>query len=574
MQGIIGRFFFQFGMTVAFSVSVSLFVAFTLTPMLSARMLEESHGETRIGQAIESALGKLDAAYRWLIERALRHQVIVIVVAIASFVGALGLFKVIPAEFIPAEDRGEFRVYVDMPTGTRLEETMEVVDAVSTDLREVPGVEMTFATIGGGTQGEVNLGTIHVEMVSSDDRSFSQDDAMQYVRTVLADYREADIAVEPVGNVGGGGAQRQAEVQYLLLGEDFETLDRTADEILAELEQLPGFVDIDKSSSAGKPEVRVSVNRERASDLGVPIASVGAAIRTLYAGEKVSEVATDGERFDARVRMLENFRDDPNKILDLSVRSTRGQLVPLSNIVTVDTGTGPSKIERYNRQRQVTVMANLEDKALGPATQEVARISERVAPTGVEPLAAGRAGDLQETIGYMIEALLLAVILIYLILAAQFESFLHPLTIMLSLPLSLIGALGALALSGMTLNIFTMIGFIMLMGLVTKNAVLLVDYTNVLREEHGMDRYEALVEAGTVRLRPILMTTAAMIGGMMPVALALSAGGEQRAPMAVAVIGGLITSTLLTLVVVPVAYQLLDKLVERFGSDDEQIAAG
>ena len=563
MQGIIGRFFFQFGMTVAFSVSVSLFVAFTLTPMLSARMLRESHGENVVGQAIESALGKLDAAYRWLIQRALRHQIVVLLVAVGSFVGALGLAGIIPTEFVPAEDRGEFRVYVDMPTGTRLEETMDVVDDVAADIREVPGVELTFGTIGGGAQGDVSQGSIHVEMVSSDERSFSQDDAMQYVRTILADYKGPDLAVEPVGNVGGGGAQRQGDVQYLLLGDDFDKLDDTANEIIAELEERSGYVDVDKSSSAGKPEVRVQVNRERAADLHVPIATVGAAIRMLYAGEKVSEVATDGERYDARVRMMENFRDDPSKILDLSVRATTGQLVPLSNIVTVDTGTGPSKIERYNRQRQVTVLANLENKALGTATQEIETLAEDIAPPGVEPQISGQAGDLEETVGYMLEALLLAVILIFLILAAQFESFLHPLTIMLSLPLSLIGALGALALSGMTLNIFTMIGFIMLMGLVTKNAVLLVDYTNVLREEHGMERFEALVEAGTVRLRPILMTTAAMIGGMMPVALALSAGGEQRAPMAVAVIGGLITSTLLTLVVVPVAYQLLDRLAER-----------
>ncbi len=570
MKGIIGRFFYQFGMTVAFAVAVSLFVAFTLTPMLSARLLRLHHGERNpLSRLVERALRLTDDVYEAVVRAALNHPIITLLIAALSFVAAMSLFKVIPFEFLPAEDRGEFQVYVELPTGTRLEDTMDYADRITKDIRKMPGVELTFATIGGGAQEEVNKANVHVEMVPSNERSFSEDDAMEYVRTLLAKYKRAKIAVEPIAGVQPAGGQRQGDLQYLLLGDDYKKLNDTADKLVAALKKRPGFVDVDKTSRGGKPEVRLVINRDRAADLHVPVASIGMAIRTLYAGQKVSEVSTDGDRYDARVRMLKSYRNDPSKILDLSVRSATGQLVPLSNIVQVKTGTGPTQIERYNRRRQVTVIANLQGKALGPAIKEVDKLAHTLTPPGVTTALGGRAENMSKTVGYMGEAMLLAIILIFLILSAQFESFLHPLTIMLSLPLSLVGALGALALSGMTLNIFTMIGFIMLMGLVTKNAVLLVDYTNVLREEHEMEVFEALVRAGTVRLRPILMTTAAMIFGMLPVALALSVGGEQRAPMAVAVIGGLITSTLLTLVVVPAAYLLLDRITSKFGRKSE-----
>jgi HAE1 family hydrophobic/amphiphilic exporter-1 len=560
MGGIIGRFFFQFGMTVAFAVTVSLFVAFTLTPMLSARVLKRDHGSNAIGEAIEKVLSVIENAYRSLIRGALNHPIVTSLVAVGSLAGAIGLATVIPTEFVPAEDRGEFRIYAEMPSGTKLDETIAYTDRITERVREVPGVELTFATIGSGARGEINKGVIHVEMVPVSERSFSQNEAMVYVRDTLEPFDAADIAIEPIEAVGGGGNERQGDIQYILMGSDYDELTESAREVVRVLEDKEGFVDVDTSVSTGKPEVHLEVDRQRASDLGVSVAAIGTAIRTLYAGDKISEVSTDGERYDARVRLKEAFRDDPAKLLDLSVRSSSGRLVALSNIVSIEEATGPSQIEHYNRQKQVTVLANLEDLALGSAMGQMRSAVEDTVPDTIEATTGGNAENLQETAGYMIEALILAVVLTFLILSAQFESFIHPLTIMLSLPLSLIGALGALALTGMSLNIFTMIGFIMLMGLVTKNAVLLVDYTNVLRRRDGMERFEALVEAGAVRLRPILMTTAAMIFGMIPVATATGAGGGQRAPMAVAVIGGLITSTLLTLVVVPVAYDWFDRL--------------
>ncbi len=562
MKGIIGRFFFQFGLTVAFAVSVSLFVAFTLTPMMSSKMLKhDEERRTRLGQAVENLMIKMDNMYGSVVRVALRHPLVTIVIAVGSFVAAMGLFRVIPFEFMPSEDRGEFNVFVELPSGTPLAETMDYVEEITQVVRETPGVEMTFATIGGGTQGEVNKGMVFVDMVGSKERTFSQKDAMEYVRGKLASFDKAVIAIEPVGGIGGGGNTRQGDLQYLLLGQDYGELDKAADALVARLQEIDGFVDVDKSSRAGKPEMQIVIDRQRAADLNVPVASIGMAIRTLYSGDKISEIATDGDRFDARIRMLESFRDDPSKILDLMVRSNTGALVSLSNLVRVDMGLGPTQIERFNRSRQITVLANLKGLALGDAVQIVEEIAPTVLPEGVRGEMSGMADSMQESVKYMGEAMILAIVLILLILAAQFESFLHPMTILLALPLSLVGALGGLAITGMSLNMFTMIGFIMLFGLATKNAVLLVDYTNVLRRDHGMDIFEALVEAGIVRLRPILMTTAAMIFGMAPVAMALHEGGEARAPMAVAVIGGLITSTVLTLVVVPVAYLLLDKIV-------------
>ncbi|MEZ4461760.1 MAG: efflux RND transporter permease subunit [bacterium] len=570
MKGIVGRFFYQFGMTVAFAVAVSLFVAFTLTPMLSARMLKRSHGEPNIfGRFVERILGSIDRAYEKLAHAALRFPIVTILIAVGVFGASLSLVGKLPKEFVPPEDRGEFRVYLETQTGTPLEQTMAITEEITKEIRKVPGVELTFATIGGGAQANVNKAEIHVELVEKNQRKFSQAQAQTYIRNLLKRWPSINSAVEPITSVGSTGA-RNPNLQYVLQGEDLEELNRTADAVIAKLKTMKGYVDVDKSSRDGKPELEIEIDRDRAADLGVSVADIAIAIRTFYAGEKATEISTDGERFELIVRMADDLRTDPGLIGNLRVRSrTTGQLVPLSGMVKIEPASGPAQIERYNRQRQVTIYSNLDGLALGNATDEVSALVDELKPASVTGGLSGNADTLKDTVRYMIEALLLAIVLIYLILAAQFESFVHPLTIMLSLPLSLIGAFGILFIFNMPISIFTMIGFIMLMGLVTKNAVLLVDYTNVLRRE-GLERMDALVRAGVVRLRPILMTTAAMIFGMIPVATGMSAGGEQRAPMAMAVIGGLITSTMLTLVVIPAAYMLLDKLTERlkklFGS--------
>jgi HAE1 family hydrophobic/amphiphilic exporter-1 len=569
MEGIIGRFFLQFGLTVAFAVSISLFVAFTLTPSLAARMLKPSHGEGAkrpffVSRVIDAMLGAIDNVYRKLLAAALRHRALTVLVGIGSLIGSCSLMNVVKSEFLPPEDRGEFLVRAETKVGTDLATTREVVKRITAHLRKVPGVKLTFATVGAGVTQEVNKAEINVKMIDRDERSFTQQQLMAYVRKLLVKhYPKVTCSVEKLDPIGGGGGFRQQAVQFNIRGKDLDELNQSATKLVAALKKAGTYVDLDSTYRGGKPEITVDIDRDRAADLGVPIQVIAATLRAYIAGDKVTELNTAGERYDVRIRLPKERRRSAAAIVSLRVRSRSGRLVPLSALVKVGKGYGASAIERQDRQRQVTVLANLQGIALGEAIKEVEAIAAKKLSKHLTSDWAGMAEIMLESFRHMGVALLLAIIIIYLILAAQFESFIHPLTIMLSLPLSVVGALGALAISGMTLNIFSMIGVIMLMGLVTKNAILLVDYANLLRREQGMSAHEALLEAGPVRLRPILMTTAAMIGGMIPVALALSEGGDQRAPMATVVIGGLITSTLLTLVVVPVAYSLLDALARR-----------
>lgn len=371
------------------------------------------------------------------------------------------------------------------------------------------------------------------------------------------------FAVEPIQNIGGGSAAfRSSTVQFNIRGSNYDEVNQAAAETIQVLKTKGGYVDLDTSYRGGKPEVAVDIDRDRAADLGIPVAAIATTIRTLIAGEKATELTTDGDRYDVRVKLDEAFRSQPQDLLSLKVRSSSGQLVSLSNIVSLAPGAGPAKIDRQARQRQVTLFANLSGKALGDAVSEIDQIAGQTVPKQMTHDWAGMGDVMKESFGNLLSSLGLAVVIVYLVLAAQFESFVHPFTIMLSLPLSLVGAIGGLALSRQPIGIMAMIGIIMLMGLVTKNAILLVDYTNTLRRS-GKSKDEALLESGPVRLRPILMTTAAMVFGMIPVALGVSEGGEVRAPMAICVIGGLVTSTILTLVVVPVAYSLLDGLTQR-----------
>ena len=562
MRGIIGRFFMQFGLTVAFSVTVSLFVAFTLTPMLSARLLKPTHEKKgRIALMIDSWLATVDRNYRRLLGWALAHRATILGVAFVVFAGSLVLAAFVPTEFIPAEDRGQFKVKLELTTGTGLATTEQYAENVAEELRKLPGVEATFVTVGGGTQPEVNRAEIQINMVKKNRRTFSQIDMMRFVRQELTHRPDALFAVEPAQSMGGGGAGfRSATVQYALMGNNYDELNRIATDLMTSLNSMGGYVDLDTSYRGGKPELAVHIDRDRAADLNVPVASIAMTLRNLVAGDKATELTTDGDRFDVRVKLDESFRKSPEDLLGLKVRSTMGSLVHLANVVQINRGAGPAKIERQDRQRQVTVFANLSGKALGSAVKEIDAWANTHVPPTVTTKWVGMGDIMTDSFKNLFASLILAVIMVFLILSAQFESFLHPMTIMLSLPLSVVGALGALALSHEPLGVMAMIGVILLMGLVTKNAILLVDYTNTLRES-GMTTVEALLAAGPVRLRPILMTTAAMIFGMTPVALALSEGGELRAPMAAAVIGGLITSTVLTLVVVPVAYSIADSAV-------------
>lgn len=563
MKGIIGRFFFQFGITVSVAVAISMLVSFTLVPMLSSRFLLPSHTTKRpnlLFRGIERALKWVDAGYGRLLRAALRHRLVTVAAAIAALVSSFVVVAHVKAEFMPPEDRAEFNVNVELPTGTSLDATKKIVGAVSTDLREhAPGVLHTFTTIGGGAQGQINQGQIQVVMTPGKERSYSQEELMGWVRARLDGVKDAQISVVPISAIGGDSGFRQQAIQFNVRGPDLAELVRVTDQLKEELAKVPGLVDVDTTYRGGKPEVEIEVARDRAADLGVPVASIAMAIRAYMAGDPVSELKQGTDVWDVTLQMPAHLRDDMEQLSNLQVRSVGGQLVDLASVVHIGRGEGPSQIERQARQRQITVLANTQGLPLGEAKKKVDELAARVVPANMTTDYAGMADIMGESFGYMALALVLAIVLVYMILAAQFDSFLQPVTIMLSLPLSVVGAFGALYLTGMTLNIFSMIGVIMLMGLVTKNAILLVDFANQLRER-GEALTEALVTAGITRLRPIVMTTAAMIFGMLPVALALGEGGEARAPMAVCVIGGLLTSTLLTLVVIPVVYTYMDSL--------------
>ncbi len=557
MKGIIGRFFLQFGLTVSFAVAMSMLVSFTLTPMLSSRFLTPHSADGRLARVVDALMGAFERAYGHVIRWALGHRLITVSFAVLALVASGFLVQRVPTEFFPKEDQAQFTVNVELPTGTALDTTSRFVNDIASDiLKNGKGVEHTLATVGSGQQGQINKGVIQVRMFPSTEREVSQEQLMVWLRTRYAKLKPASITVSEAG-MGGGNPQ---PVQFSLTGPDLDKLVTTAEKLRDRLAKLPGFVDVETTFRGGKPEISILVDRDRAAALNVPVAMVASSLRSFMAGDPVSELKEGTDAYDIIVQLPREERQRVETLSSMKVRSTTGELVDLANLVRVESGVGPSRIDRSSRQRQVTVLANLDGVPLGVAQQKVREAAKDLVPPDITTEFEGMGKIMNESFASMIEALLLAVILVYMILAAQFNSFIQPITIMISLPFSVIGAFGGLYATGMTLNILSMIGIIMLMGLVTKNAILLVDFANQARER-GQPMHEALVDAGILRLRPILMTTVAMVFGMLPVALGLGEGGEARAPMAICVIGGLVTSTVLTLVVIPVVYTFFDNLI-------------
>jgi len=558
MEGLVGQFFYEFGITVTFAVLISTFIALTLSPMLCSRVLKVQKSHGRVFGAIEWVLQRLDGAYRRSLQFALRQRAVVLCAGVLVFVAGLMLTPLIGKEFIPAQDESQFNVQVEVPLGSSVERTSRIMVELEKSVRTLPYVSNLYTTIGAGEDGRVNYATLLVQLDEKSERSLGQPELMQMTREVLRDYKHLKISVELIPRVSGGGF-RAAPLQYNLRGPNLEQLDVLSHEVMARMNKIDGIVDVNSTYNATKPEVAVTIDRKRASDLGIDIETIGKAVNALIGGKVATTYKEDGESYDVRIRLTEDGRDQASSIYSLPLRTRNEQLVELHDLVNVKETMGPVQIDRQDRQRQITIMANLETfKPLGAAIADVNAIEADMGfPVEVTGAFTGFGDLMKESFASINFSLFLAVVLIYMILAAQFESFVHPFTIMLSLPLSIAGALGALALTGRTLNIFSMIGMIMLMGLVTKNAILLVDYTNTLRRE-GKTKDEALLAAGPVRLRPILMTALSTIAGMMPIALGLGAGSETRAPMGACVVGGLITSTLLTLLVVPAMYSVVD----------------
>ena len=565
MKGIVGRFFFQFGITVAFAVLVSLFVSFTLDPMLSSRWVDpdierkgKRHFLARILDHFNHWFDRTADGYRGVIGWALDHRKTVLILATAAFFGGLGVFSLLQNEFFPYFDKGEFQLNFKSAPDASIEETRSRLTAIQAALKEIPEVQHTYATIGAGDTGTVRDGRIFVKLKERKERKRKQEEIQRDLRARM---EKIPGILPAILEWAGGSSEKPLVVN--VRGEDIALLKKYAAELKGEIYKIPGIVDMEVSLEQDIPEFRLIVDRERAVDAGIMTGDIVRAVGALVGGQAVSTYEDeDGDAVNVRVRLPLALRQDPTQVERLRLAVPRPSalpaLVPLGNVVSYGMSTTPSEINRQDLTRQVVITTNLDHLPLGTAVKKVQEASKNLtlAP-GYRIIFSGESEDMAESFGYMAEALILAVIFVYLILAAQFESFIDPLAIMFSLPLSIVGMAGMLFLTRGTINIMSLIGLIMLMGLVTKNAILLVDFTKTLRSR-GMSRREALIGAGRTRLRPILMTTFAMIFGMLPLALALGQGAEMRAPMARAVIGGLITSTVLTLVVVPVVYTVLD----------------
>jgi len=563
MQGIIGRFFFEYGLVISFAVAVSLLVAVTLTPMLCAYTLHSGESSGRLSLALERVYERLDRAYGAVLAGALRHRILVAGVAVVAICLGVNMARSIPLEFSSKADRSEFEAVVELPQGVGIETTKAIGRRSASAVRAVQHVESVFMTIGAGERGEINVASIYGTMTPKQQRSRPQEKIMADIRGAL--YAAAPdakrVGVNEIPWISGGGFTSY-NLEYGLQGDDLTVLEATAEAIAAEMRASPLFVDTALSFEPGKPEIQVAIDRKRSADLGVPLRTLAATVRALIGGVEVAQFEESGKRFGVRVRLEPDQRDQLHEVERIQVRSIDGGLVDLASVGSVAVASASARIDRQDRARKVTVYANTpEGVALGTAA---ARLDEIVAavgfPSGYVGRHEGTAKRMKDTAEAILFAFSLALLALYMILASQFNSFVQPLVIMLSAPLSFVGAFAALAFSGMPLSIWAQIGLIALMGLVMKNGILLVDYANHLRDGEGLDAREAMLRAGPVRLRPVLMTAFSTIFGMIPVAIATSDAAEFRNPMGVLVIGGLLSSTLLTLLVVPVAYSFVSNL--------------
>ncbi len=572
MGGIIGKFFYDFGITIAWAIMVSLFVSFTLTPMLSAWWAGPEHGtaaarkRTFFGRALQGfdrLFERIARRYRSVVSWVLHHRKTTLAAAVLSFVGALALFPLIGGAFMPDQDASEFTITFSTPTGYSFDYTKAKAEEIETLLRSLPGLKQTYTTIGSGVLGTVNKGDVYVALVPPQQRDRNQDELMEVARQKLAGLYGITFSVGKMSALGSA----QKPIQISLTGPANDALDQFADQVTRAVERVPGAIEVESSSGERKPEVRLQVEIEQANALQLDVATIAGTVQPLLAGQTATRWRDPlGRERNVIVQLPASERATAEQIAQLPIRRAGASSdnpdensVPLGQVVRITQANSPSVIEREYMARVITVQANVAGRSLGDVSTDIQNSLDKVPrPAGCAVRMGGDTEQLQETVGYVIDAVVLAAIMIYLILASQFGSFLQPLAIMFSVPLALIGVFLALLLLQDTLNMMSMIGLIMLMGIVTKNAILLVDSANDQRRA-GQNLWDALIHAGEVRLRPIAMTTFATIFGMLPIALGIGAGGAARAPMARAVIGGLMTSTLLTLLVVPVIYSYLEE---------------
>jgi hydrophobic/amphiphilic exporter-1 (mainly G- bacteria), HAE1 family len=588
MGGIIGRFMSAFGLTSAFAILVSLIVSFTLTPMLAARFIKVKHPEKQklsdeeifgdgmieTDAALRAMQGDsrdgrfyrlIDGVYTKMLQFSMAHRWVILGLCVLVTISTVPLFMLVGKNFLPVDDQSQYEISVRAPEGSTLASTSALIEKIADEVRKLPEVENTLTTLGGDQQKIVNSGSIYVKMKDMNQRSRSQEQTMVASREILATFpKELRTSVQPVQAFSGGGF-RNANVQFFIGGPDLKELEKYSNILLEKLKQSPDAVDVDSTLISGKPEIRLTVDRDKAADLGVSVGAISQSLNTMVAGQEVSTFTAGSDQYPVRIRAIGEFRSSEEKLKRLIVPSTKVGLTTLDNVVKVQEGTGPASIDRVNRNRQVTLLANA--KPGGSQANIISDLNAAVAslqlPPGYTKGYVGQSKELQKSAFYFLLAFVLSFVFMYIILAAQFESFIHPITILLTLPLSVPFAILSLLIMGQTVNIFSGLGILLLFGVVKKNAILQIDHTNQLRER-GMSRYDAIIQANRDRLRPILMTTVALVAGMIPLVLSRGAGSGTNRSIGVLVVGGQSLCLLLTLLAVPVFYSYFDDL-SNFG---------
>jgi hydrophobic/amphiphilic exporter-1 (mainly G- bacteria), HAE1 family len=587
MTGQIGRYFYSFGITSATAILLSMFVSFTLTPALCAMWLRPHDANEDHAHQDRAKTTKQIGFYAWMdrnygrmLEWSLAHRGLMLGVAAVTVASAAVLYPYVGKELVPDDDQSEFSINLRLPRGTSFDRTLEYMTPIEGELRQALGtnLESMMTSIQNGS------GNYSILLTPIEERTLSQQQLMQIARRSLSKYRNARISVSGGTDIsgastggggrggpgGGGGGNR---LSMIVQGPDIDELQKYANALMAKVKEIDGVNDVDTSFEATQPELRIDIDRQRAADLGVSMDTLSSTMSTLVGGQEVSKFKDGDEQYSVRLRLDDPFRNDPGGMGDIFVPAAGGRMVRVSDVAHLTIGNAPASIDRFNRMRQISVNANLDALriTLGTAVSQArAKVGELGLKAGYQVTFGGSARTLSQAGNDFAIAIILAVAFIYMVLASQFNSYIHPLTIMTALPLSLPAGLLALMAFGMTINVYSAIGLMMLFGIVKKNSILQVDYTNTLRES-GLDRHAAIVQASHVRLRPILMTTIAIVAGMLPIAFGRGAGSGSRASMAVTIIGGQLLCLLLTLLITPVVYSYFDGLSAWRPSDVVQV---